>query len=88
MTPIIGIRGELGRFPLKIKATVTQIKYWNRLTNLPNNHILNCALKESMSINSNWAKHIKEVLAMNDLENRSPHHNSNNVALFTKDVST
>ena len=48
-TPLAGIRGELGRFPIRILLTMSVLKYWFRLTCLPKNDILKKALNENVN---------------------------------------
>ena len=84
VTPIIGIKGELGRIPISIKAEIAQIKYCYRLCTLPQSHILYYALKEQIENNTNWIKHVYKVLGHNDLSYINDSNNINSINHFSK----
>jgi hypothetical protein len=69
-TNLIGLYGELGRFPMKIVRKVNMIRYWCRIQNLNGNsavkHIYNMIVSDldrNITYNgSNWAFQIKTML--------------------------
>ena len=83
MTPKIGVRGELGRLPIQVKAVIAQLKYWYRLNMLPENHILHCALKESNINKSNWIKNIEKVIGHTDFKKMNADYKITNSNQFT-----
>ena len=61
------IYAETGRFPLEIKQKVQILKYWKRIVNFPDTHILKQAylsLHETNSIGQkNWCTHVRNILS-------------------------
>ena len=54
--------GELGRFPLYIKAWTQVIKYWLRLMNGTKNHLLNEAFDQAKLDKHWWVQGVKDIL--------------------------
>ena len=60
-TPLAAIRGELGRFPIRILLTISVLKYWFRLTCLTESDILKKAFNENIKCESSWINFITRV---------------------------
>jgi len=84
VTPKVGIKGEIGRPPIRIKAERAQIKYWYRLNTLPENHVLHSALKENIKNDTNWHKNIEKIVGKNDFNEVKEEHNINNINQLSK----
>ncbi len=60
--------GEVGRFPIQLKAIRQSILYWYRLECGTTNILLNCAYRECTENDHDWIKNIREFLSRNGLE--------------------
>ena len=61
--------GELGRFPVELKAIRQSILYWLRLEQGTENPLLNLAFRDSKFLNMNWLTNIQQLLSSNGLGN-------------------
>ena len=68
-TPNHMIYGDLGRYPMFISSAVRCVKYWLRITNLPDERLPKKAYKMLLYLQDlgkkTWAYHVKELLCRN-----------------------
>ncbi len=62
------VLGELGKFPIQLRAIRQSILYWYRLEHGTTNTLLNYAYKECKDNNHDWIRNIKEFMLKNGLE--------------------
>lgn len=65
-TSTIGTHVELGRFPIEVTVHTYMLKYWARLTTLPENSLAaHCywTLKNNPSINDPWLTTVKNIIS-------------------------
>ena len=69
-TPNKMIYGDLGRYPMFITSAVRCVKYWLRITNLPDERLPKKAYNMLLYLQDlgkkTWAYHVKEQLCKND----------------------
>ena len=62
----LAVMAECGRFPLYVKQRFQAIKYWKRLLNMKNNHIVKKAYNSLLELHemgqTNWCTHVKSIL--------------------------
>jgi hypothetical protein len=72
-TPTLAVYAETGRFPLHVRQQVDTVKYWARLSSLPQSDILNKCLKIQESLHargqSNWYSKVNEIIAKAQIAN-------------------
>ena len=61
--------GELGRFPVELKAIRQSILYWLRLEQGTENPLLNLAFHDCKFLKMNWLTNIQQLLSSNGLGN-------------------
>ena len=70
-TSNVAVRCELGRIPMEYDIKLAIAKYWHRLTLLPEEHILNQALRENIALDDRrknvWVTCAKSILQKNGL---------------------
>ena len=72
----LAVRGELGRFPLSIKALSLSVKYWHNIITLRSpNLLLSTALSSDLILCSDWLQGIQYILRVNGFNNlwQEPH---------------
>ena len=65
------IYSECGRFPIILQQKFQIINYWQRIVNLPDDHILKHAYKSYIELHNlghdNWCKNVKDILTATNL---------------------
>ena len=60
------IMAECGRFPMYVKQKFQAVKYWKRVLEMNNNHIVKKAYNSTLELHevgqTNWCSHIKSIL--------------------------
>lgn len=68
-TPIIGLYGETGRYPIEFEILSTSLKYFNRITEMNESSLLHqCLLDNTTFKHNSWLKNI-ETLTKISLDN-------------------
>ena len=87
-TPTVAVYAETGRFPLRLRQQLTTVNYWARLTNLPNQDVLNKCLKIQEKLHNagqnNWYSKMRKVMTevnLRDCQNAKPSSVSTEVKL-------
>ena len=76
-TPIIGIYGDTGRYPMYLTAMTSFVKYWYRLTKCDGNQpLLYNAFMHNTSNNTSWLKTVKKCLVIGDVTFKDAHKRS------------
>ena len=60
--PNLAIYGETGELPISLKAYKLMLKYWQRVSNLPNDTLVKMALLENIQLRTNWIMTIEKLL--------------------------
>ena len=60
--PSMAVHGDTGEVPLSIKGYRLMLDYWNRLNTLPDSNLAKKALKENVTIRTNWIMTIEKLL--------------------------
>ena len=60
--PNIAIHGDAGEVPISIKGYRLMLDYWNRLNTLPESNLAKKALKENISLRTNWIITIEKLV--------------------------
>ena len=67
--PTLTLMGETGELPLMLKGFRLMIKYWFRVSNLPNTTLAKKALLENVSLHTNWVATIEKLMSCFNLTN-------------------
>ena len=66
------VYAECGRFPLLVKQKVTTLKFWQRIINMKDSHIVKKAYNSMIELHEmgqqNWCSHLKNIL--NEVESQ------------------
>ena len=60
--PTLTLMGETGELPLMLKGFRLMLKYWFRVSNLPNATLAKKALLENVSLHTNWIATIEKLM--------------------------
>ena len=60
--PTIALMGETNELPLMLKGYTLMLKYWYRLTFLPNESLVKKALLENIAIRTNWIITVEKLV--------------------------
>ena len=89
-TPTLGIYMDTGRFPLRIRQQTSIIKYWLRILQLPDEHVLKCAYNTFLEMykagQTNWCTFVVNTLSSCNLLNHWHSQNVEDEYLFVRNL--
>ena len=65
--PNLAIYGETNEIPLMLKGYRLMLKYWLRVSNLPDEMLVKKALIENVTLRTNWSSTIEKVISIFEL---------------------
>jgi hypothetical protein len=70
-TSTLGVLGDLGQYPINLEMQIKTIKYWIRVVNLPNEHIVKQMYNSQMQLHNlghrTWITDVKNLLEKAEL---------------------
>jgi hypothetical protein len=85
-TSTLAIYGETGRFPLLLRQQIRTLKYWVRLINMPDNHILKLVYSSLLELDNvghfNWCSRVRHLLQYVEMDNVWDLQTVNNTRIF------
>ena len=71
-SPNLAVLGEIADIPLNHKATLTMMKYWNRIRDMDETSLVKKAYLMNLTMNSNWCQTIQTLNATLELNINNP----------------
>ena len=68
--PTPAVYGETGELPISLKGYRLMLKYWHRVSNLPDYTLAKKALLENVQLRTNWIKTVEKILGKFDLTDK------------------
>lgn len=69
--PNLAVYGETNEIPLILKGYRLMLKYWHRVSNLPDETLSKKALIENVSLRTNWISTIEKIMSIFDLSDQT-----------------
>ena len=87
-TPLIGVRGELGRYPITIKAITRSIKYLNQIEKRAQGKLIKDAMQECIALENNgqttWFSELHRFSQTLDIPIISPNNSKDQLKTFIR----